>query len=306
MINFRNKYILYFYRINIARQVFKMITVIMTIYDRDQYYKDALDSLANQTKRDFELLIYSNIPVEYDLSKFKDVKVIEDAPVKLTLKYAYGIRKAKHDKICFLEDDDTFTPDKIEYLESINFEYFHNDYNHITTGEHNPGKGFNMSSIAINRKYLPELANALGNQPELGIPDSFIYWFALENRLHITLTDKKLTNYRFRNYKLLQERVLQNLSVQISYLKTANEYFTSSQVKDIIRARLISNIIFQNSYDVKYIKVPLKDMLWLVNQKNIEGKNSKFITYLLTLPMWRNKGIKVIEKFRNKRISKSA
>lgn len=291
---------------NIARQVFKMITVIMTIYNRYQYYKDALDSLANQTKHDFELLIYSNIPVEYDLSKFNDVKVIEDAPVELGLKYVYGIRKAKYDKICFLEDDDTFVQDKIEYLDKTNFQYFHNDYNHLTPGEHNPGKGFNMSSIAINRKYFHELATTLEEQSELRIaPDSLIYWFALENKIGITLTDKKLTNYRYRNYGLLQDRMFQNLKLQIRYLKSANKYFTSQEVKNIIRSRLISNSILQNSYDLKYEKVTLKDMIWLINQKNIEGKKSKFITYFLTLPVWRNVGLKVINKFRDKRISKS-
>jgi len=69
-----------------------MITVIMTIYDRSQFYKEALDSLANQNDQNFELIIYSNIPVVYDLSKFKDVTIDENAPVELNLKYADEIQ----------------------------------------------------------------------------------------------------------------------------------------------------------------------------------------------------------------------
>ena len=53
------------------------VTILLTIYRRPYFYKEALNSLAKQTDQSFELIIYSNIPVEYDLSKFKDVKVID-------------------------------------------------------------------------------------------------------------------------------------------------------------------------------------------------------------------------------------
>ncbi len=279
-----------------------MISIIMTLYNRQEYYKNALDSLANQTDHDFELLIYSNIPVEYDLGKFKDVKVIENAPIELGLKYAYGIRKAKYDKICFLEDDDTFAPNKVEYLNSVNFGYFHNNYNHLTEGRHNPGKGFNMSSIAINRKYFPDLGDELEEQYELSqIPDSFIYWYALENNISTTFSDEKLTNYRFRNYYIQQQRIIQNMLKQITLLVNANKYFASPPVKNIIRARLISDTIFLNSYKINYTKIRLKDVIWLLKQNNVEEKESKIITYFLTLPIWRKLGLKVIEKYRNKK-----
>ncbi len=274
----------------------------MTIYDRQEYYKEALDSLANQTKQDFELLIYTNIPVKYDLKKFRDVEIIEDVPQALGLRYGNCIRRAKNDKIAFLDDDDTFSPDKIEYLDSINFQYFHNDYNHLTEGNHNPGKGFNMSCIAIDRRYFPHLADELEKNIELSrVADSFIYWYTLENQIGTTFSDKKLSNYRFRDYTRQQLRMVKFMESQIAFLRNADKYFTSKTVKDIIRARRISNTILLNSYNGIYEKVTLKDIMWLLRQSYIEARTSKFITYILTLPIWRNTGLKVIYKFRSRK-----
>lgn len=273
----------------------------MAIYNRLQFYKEALDSLAKQTDKNFELLIYSNIPVEYDLSKFKDATVIENAPVELGLKYAYGIRKAKYDKIAFLEDDDTFAKNKVEYLNNTTFGYLHNAYFKLSDGEYNYGRGFNMSSIAICRTKFKNLAEQLESNEELGkIPDSFIYWTALEQKVNTTIINEKLTGYRFRDYKTLQGRVIEDNKKQLEYLKIADKYFKNPEVKRIIKSRMIANKVFLNSYGL-YSKISLVDMLWLLKQKDVNYKISKIISYVLSLPLWKGKGIKFIKKLRDKK-----
>lgn len=112
----------------------------MTIYDRRDYFKGALDSLAKQTDKNFELIIYSNIKVDYDLSVFNDAKVIDSPNTTIASRYSDGLKKAKYDKIAFLDDDDVYSPDKIEFLNNNIFGYLKHDYWHITEGEHNPGK----------------------------------------------------------------------------------------------------------------------------------------------------------------------
>lgn len=273
----------------------------MTVYNRPQYYTEALDSLVNQTEPDFELLVYSNINIDYDISKFLDIKIIHPEVNEMALWLSDAILRAKSDKIVFLDDDDTFIKNKVEYVNNIDFGYFHNDYTHITEGKHNPGKGFNMSCIAINRKYFHELPVALEKNVELGkIPDSFVYWYALENNIPVTITDKKLTNYRFRDYRTLQIRAIDSTKKQNEYLKIADKYFNSAKVKRIIRLRLVSNFILLNSYG-QFNKVSFIDLLWLLSQKDVEEKGSKLLSYILTLYPWRNSGIKFIKKFRSKK-----
>lgn len=132
------------------------------------------------------------------------------------------------------------------------------------------------------------------------IPDSFIYWRALENNVPVTITNQKLTNYRFRDYKTLQQRNVDSMKRQNEYLKIADEHFKSEKVKRIIRLRLISDSIFLNSYG-EFTKVSFKDLLWLLKQKDVDEKGSKVISYILTLPPWRNTGIKFIKKYRSKK-----
>ena len=50
------------------------ISVVLMVYNRNEYYREALDSLKEQSDRDFELIIVSNIPIDYDLSAFKGVQ----------------------------------------------------------------------------------------------------------------------------------------------------------------------------------------------------------------------------------------
>jgi len=73
---------------------------------------------------------------------------------------------------------------------------------------------------------------------------------------------------------------------QNEYLKIADEHFKSEKVKRIIR--LISDSIYLNSYG-KYTKVPFKDLLWLLRQKDVDYKGYKIISYILTVSLWRNR-----------------
>ena len=52
------------------------ISVVLMVYNRKEFYKEALGSLKEQSDRDFELIIVSNIPIDYDLSAFKEVNII--------------------------------------------------------------------------------------------------------------------------------------------------------------------------------------------------------------------------------------
>ena len=52
------------------------ISVVLMVNNRKEFYKEALDSLKEQSDKDFDLVIVSNIKIEYDLSAFKGVQVI--------------------------------------------------------------------------------------------------------------------------------------------------------------------------------------------------------------------------------------
>ena len=278
-----------------------MITVVLAIYNREEYYKEALDSLANQTDHDFELLIYANIPVAYQLSKFKDAKLIQFESNERAHWMSSALRIAKYDKITFLDDDDTFEKNKISYLEKIDFGYFHNDYNHLTPGNHIHGNGFNMSCIAINRLYFQGLPNALENNVGLGnMNDTFVYWYALEHHIDTTISKEKLTNYRFRDYQTLQTNAVANMKIQIDKLTLFEQYFKSKKVHKIIRQRLIQDSIYLASFG-GVLDISFLDFLWLLLQKNVDNRLSLTVSYFLTLPVLRGRGLNLINEMRKRK-----
>lgn len=285
------------------------------VYNRKDYYKEALDNLKEQSDKNFELIIVSNIPIEYDFSAFREVNVIP-APSNLLEAYILGMEASKNDIVAFLDDDDRFASYKISHLKHEDIQgYYHNNYYDFGSNEpHNNGKGFNASCIAVNKSVydggsipwenIPNHESILRfakDYPLLGyMPDSAIYWYALENNLSINIDNTKLTYYRHKPLKKMYSNILDSLNRQLSTFQEAEKIFKSNKVKDIIREGKIQNQIYLNSLGY-YKKISIKDLIWLMRRPVI-AKRSKVMSYFLSLPVWHGMGIKFIEKMRKRKM----
>lgn len=291
------------------------ISVVLMVYNRNEYYREALDSLKAQSDKDFDLVIVSNIEIEYDLSVFGDVLIIPapvdiyenyvdgKVPGNLLEAYTYGMHVAKGDIIAFLEDDDIFAPDKISYLKKRNIKgYYHNDYYDFGSKEpHNNGKGFNCSCIVLYKLLFKDLLAFAHKYPKLNyIPDSAIYWYALEHNIPVVIDNEKLTFYRHKPMKRLYSNLHESSMRQMQALEEAGKAFKSDKVTDIIREGTIQNQLYLNSLGY-YKKIPLYDMFWLMGRPVIQ-KKAKLVSYLLSLPVWHGMGIALINSIRNKKV----
>ena len=291
------------------------ISVVLMVYNRKEFYKEALDSLKEQSDRDFDLVIVSNIDIDYDLSVFKDVNIIPapadsheeyvdgKAPHNLLESYIAGMLASKNDIVAFLDDDDKFVPYKISFLRSSNIEgYYHNNYYDFGSQEpHNNGRGFNASCISINKGAYSGILEMAQQHPLLGMPDSVIYWYALEHNLPIQIDHSAyLTFYRHKPMKKVYANLLESVNRQMSALEEAQGIFKSDKVHEIIREGLIQNQLYLNSLG-HYKKIPLYDMFWLMKRPVIQ-KKAKLVSYLLSLPVWHGMGIALINSIRNKKV----
>ena len=279
------------------------ISVVLMVYNRKEFYKEALDSLKEQSDRDFELVIVSNIEIDYDLSVFTDVNIIP-SPESILDGYLGGMIASKNDIVAFLDDDDKFVPYKISFLRSSNIEgYYHNNYYDFGSKEpHNNGNGFNASCIAVNKKaYAGILEMAQGHSLLGYMPDSVIYWYSLEHNLPVNIDHSAyLTFYRHKPMKKLYANLPDSLNRQMSALEEAEKIFKSDKVKDIIKEGKLQNQLYMNSLG-HYKKVSLYDLIWLMRRPVI-GKRGKFMSYLLSLPVWHGMGIALINSIRNKKV----
>lgn len=98
-------------------------TVIITAHDRRKYLKEAFTSVIKQTRKDLikEIIVVKNYEDEF-LDEYiikNGGKTLIENDKKFGAKISLGINNSTGDYVCFLDDDDLFAPDKLEWLNSI-------------------------------------------------------------------------------------------------------------------------------------------------------------------------------------------
>ena len=206
------------------------ISVIITAYNRKDFIKEAVQSVLNQTldKNLYEIIVIKNFKTHLDQKwRREGVKLIYKSEGSIGEFLTYGILHSKGSIIAFLDDDDTFTKDKIKIIygvfsEDPNLFYYHNNSKVIYGKNSNitnmfipnikkrlfvnaDNQGsiykfillsgyFTLSSVAIKKdlalssiKYLKKIAS---NQ------DDFFAYAAIGFRNKIMCDNLILTNYR--------------------------------------------------------------------------------------------------------------
>jgi len=138
------------------------LSVIILIYNRTNYYKEAITSIETQNYTDFnevEVVIVSNIKLDDDFSEYKfKIKLLYSKDTRLSGKIIEGINNSSGDIILLLEDDDIFNKYKLMYVkrafdENSKLNFYHNEYIrfHNNLREYNIDKYEEYNTVIINR-----------------------------------------------------------------------------------------------------------------------------------------------------------
>ena len=96
-----------------------LVSVIVTTYNRKELLKETIDSILNQTFKDFELIVVDNYS-NYDFLSY--MKSFNDSRIRafqnqndgiIAVNRNVGIKKAKGEYIAFCDDDDYWDKDKL-------------------------------------------------------------------------------------------------------------------------------------------------------------------------------------------------
>lgn len=99
------------------------VSVIIPTYKRPTYLKKAIESVFAQTYKDWELIIVGRLDGAQDQTlevirhcqdKGVSIDFIEQHEMGISSARNMGIEKAKGDYVAFLDDDDCWTPNKLE------------------------------------------------------------------------------------------------------------------------------------------------------------------------------------------------
>lgn len=102
-----------------------MISVIVPVYCVEQYLQKCIDSILNQTYRDFEVILIDDGSPD-ECGKICDSYANKDARVKVIHTDNHGLSAARNvglsesqgDVICFIDSDDWIDPTMLEVMES--------------------------------------------------------------------------------------------------------------------------------------------------------------------------------------------
>ena len=97
-----------------------LVTVIVTTYNRRELLKKTINSILNQTYKNFEFIIvdnYSNYDFLSHMKSFNDERIRPFQNANdgiIAVNRNYGIKEAKGEYIAFCDDDDLWMENKIE------------------------------------------------------------------------------------------------------------------------------------------------------------------------------------------------
>jgi len=133
------------------------ISIIIPVYNRTQYIGKAISSVLNQTldKDKYEIIVVTNV----DLPEREQVKITKSKDFTLGGKVVEGILNSKGEVISLLEDDDLFSPNKLEVVyntfKRYNISLFHNEM-YFIDGNGNRIENLERKREEAVKKYLRE------------------------------------------------------------------------------------------------------------------------------------------------------
>ncbi len=233
------------------------ISVIITIYDRKEFYRDAIKSAINQTigKEFYEILVVHNIDLD---EKYDGIKYIKCQESSLGSKILIGLENARGNIISFLEDDDIFLPSKLQFVYDVfkneKVGYLHNDYISNVKYFRNKGHSFNMSCISIKRDIINRNIGTVTIDSDI-----FMYYSALESGQKLVISNNKLTFYRVHdtnissNMNKINDFRMNEIKQLLTYYQKIDNRKTRIYIKSHIS--LLSLHLLLDDYDFKNNKI---------------------------------------------------
>lgn len=118
-----------------------MISIIVPVYNSEKYLKKCINSILNQTYKDFEVIIINDCSEDNSdniIKSYKDKRIIyikNETNKGIGYNRNLGINKSKGDYICFIDSDDYIRNDFLELMynkcNNDNLDLCICDYNYV-------------------------------------------------------------------------------------------------------------------------------------------------------------------------------
>ena len=281
------------------------VSVVIPTYNREKYLPDAINSVLNQTYKDFEIIIVD------DGSRDNTKEVVESFMKKyphIPIRYFYqenkgpaaarnrGIKEAKGEYIAFLDSDDVWLPAKLEkevqvldkdkhcglvYTDAYEFDRRGIIKNSkLATNDRSKMSGmifenlilgcFIFTSTVMVRKWI--LEEVKGFNTEFVPAEDWELWLRIARVYKIVFVDEVLVGYRKEGSRISDNLKLSSLSRH----KVIERIFNTRSItpKEYYLKKLSHSAIF---FEIGWI--------YLKKRRDSESARKEFVKYIVNNPL---------------------
>ena len=245
-----------------------LVSVIIPVYNGEKYIEQAVDSVINQSFKDFELIIINDGSTDKTkeiIEKYQDLTIIKhqkNLGVSKTLNK--GISLASGDYICFLAHDDMWTPEKLktelDYILNKNYGVAYSDFYKLFENkpielhvrEYNPKIlrkycFINISSCMIAKTYLDQLRERDGYYFDETLKSAMDWdlWIRLSEICQFKHIPFCLSYYRIHSEQTIRKKI-HNQDVRRVYEKYNGKGLTGRIYLLIRQFMHLINLMIQN------------------------------------------------------------
>lgn len=265
------------------------ISVIVPVYNVENYLTACLNSVLNQTVKDFEIIAVDDGSTDNSLSvlntlakKDSRIKVFSHSNKGVSATRNFALEQAKGDYISFLDSDDILAPDFLETLyqslldnkeadfASCGFVASETEVEFIKTGApqltvQNPFNHFvlrkkpRIDATTCPKLYRKEVLKGLTFPPEFSVGEDLVFLYQVLHRAKAcVLVPEIMYFYRTRSTSAIHKPITQKrLSDELNVTKTLSLLFKDN-IKDKQTQKVFEKYI-SNRFMRCVFKMPKKD-----------------------------------------------
>ena len=236
----------------------KLVSIIIPYFKKKKYFLKTISSIKSQTYKKFEIIVIyddidkSDLNFIQKLSVTKKFKlIINKKNLGAGLSRNIGIKKSKGFYLAFLDSDDLWTRNKLEYqinfMEKKKISFSHTSYSIIDSSGKNigfrnasPNLNFKkllnscdigLSTVVLKKKILKGLSFS-----DITTKEDFVLWLKLSRKYQLVGINKNLAKWRKLNNSL-SSNIFQKIS---DGFKVYNYYMKFNYIKSLIYLIILS------------------------------------------------------------------
>ncbi|HRP59105.1 MAG TPA: glycosyltransferase [Vicingus sp.] len=221
-----------------------LVSIIIPCYNAEKYIAETIQSVINQTYKNWELIVVNDGSTDNSLDIIKEFVVYDSRISFIDKKNAgvsdtrnKGIEKAKGEYIAFLDADDVWNENNLEV--KVNSLHNYNDCDYVFSNMYNTDENLNFITIAPKGK-------------DKNILENFLYWRGDSEIIPGPCSNLLLRRKCIENLAIRFETRLSNLADQQAKKRDADEplltsifaFYFQVSLRESTLTRLFLNIEF--------------------------------------------------------------